>query len=261
MVTIAATTATIANRVVGLLVIRLNAFRRKGFVAATDDGRPASRERVAPERGIWPEPLDSRTRVHPCCQTQRLRSETGVAQSTDAKRMAITTSPPGPLTHLVIREDPRLDRDATELHAALSELIRVYQFRDREKISRHDVSVTQAHALEIIDEVGPLSMNELAARLFLDKSTTSRVIASLERKGLARRDANPTDRRALHLNVTANGQRLLDTIRSRILSEEKRLLAEFEPAVRREMTRLIGRLARAAAARVDTSGGTCTTIG
>jgi len=36
---------------------------------------------------------------------------------------------------------------------------------------------------------------------------------------------------------------------------------EFEPAVRREMARLISRLARAAAARIDTSGGTCSSIG
>lgn len=175
--------------------------------------------------------------------------------------MTTTARLSGAITQLVIREDPRLDRDAADLHAALSELIRVYQFRDREKITCHDLSVTQAHALEVLGDNGPLSMNELAGRLFLDKSTTSRVIDSLERKGLARRDTNPADRRALRLSATAGGRQLLDTIRSGILAEEKRLLAEFEPAVRREMTRLIGRLARAAAARVDTTGGTCSTIG
>src|SRR5690606_22027313 len=95
----------------------------------------------------------------------------------------------------------------------------------------HDLSVTQAHALEVLVEHGPLSMNDLAARLFLDKSTTSRVVDALERKGHAKREANPGDRRALRLNVTEPGAQLLSRIRSEILAEEKRLLAEFEPAV------------------------------
>ncbi|MDR0786569.1 MAG: MarR family transcriptional regulator [Gemmatimonadota bacterium] len=174
--------------------------------------------------------------------------------------MTISTGASGPLSQMAARGDPRLDRDAADLHTALSELIRVYQFRDREMISRFDLSVTQAHALESIGDNEPLSMNDLAGRLFLDKSTTSRVIDSLERKGLARREANQADRRSLRLSVTPAGRELLDTIRSGILAEEKRLLAEFEPAVRREMTRLISRLARAASARVDTTGGICSTI-
>ena len=167
---------------------------------------------------------------------------------------------PGTAT-LTVREDPRLERDATDLHAALSELLRVYQFRDRDMICCHDLSVTQCHALEMIVDSGPLSMNELAGRLYLDKSTTSRVVDSLERKGFAVREANPADRRALLLNVTSQGARLLDRVRAEILKDEKRLLSEFEPAVRREMIRLIGRLGRAAASRVDTTGGTCCTIG
>ena len=161
----------------------------------------------------------------------------------------------------VMREEPRLERDAADLHAALSELIRVYQFRDRDLICCHDLSVTQCHALEVIGSGGPLSMNELAAKLYLDKSTTSRVVDALERKGYAVREPNPEDRRALLLTTTDEGISILERVRGEIIAEEKRLLADFEPAVRREMTRLISRLARAAAARVDTSGGTCCTIG
>src|SRR5690606_37310555 len=115
-----------------------------------------------------------------------------------------------------IREDPRLERDAADLHGALSELMRVYQFRDRERICCHDLSVTQCHALEVIVEQGPLSLNEVAARLFLDKSTTSRVVDALERKSLARREPNPQDRRALRLIATEDGLSLLRTIRGEI---------------------------------------------
>ena len=44
--------------------------------------------------------------------------------------------------------DPSLDRDAEALQDALSELIRVYQFRDRDRICCHDISVTQCYVLE-----------------------------------------------------------------------------------------------------------------
>ncbi|MEX2571837.1 MAG: MarR family transcriptional regulator [Gemmatimonadota bacterium] len=171
-----------------------------------------------------------------------------------------TDTPSAPAMHS-LRDDPRLGRDATDLHAAISELVRVYQFRDRDRICCHDLSVTQCHALQILHQSGPASLNDLAARLFLDKSTTSRVIDALERKEYAVREPNPKDRRALRLSVTPKGASLLERIREDILLDEKRLLAEFEPAVRREMTRLISRLARAAAARIDTTGGSCCSIG
>ncbi len=171
----------------------------------------------------------------------------------------ITSQPVAPVYGL--REDPRLEKDATDLHAALLELIRVYQFREREVIGGHDLSVTQCHALSVIVQHGPLSMNDLAARLYLDKSTTSRVVDALERKGFSKREANPSDRRALLLTPTEEGTGLVSRIHHQVIAEEKRLLADFEPAVRREMTRLIGRLVRAAASRVDTTGGTCCLIG
>lgn len=160
-----------------------------------------------------------------------------------------------------LREDPRLERDAASLHSALSELIRVFQFRDRDLIGDRDISVTQYHALEAMEEGGALSLNDLAARLILDKSTTSRVVDALERKGLAGRSPNPNDRRALLLSVTEKGLALLEEIKADVLAEEKALLSEFEPAMRREMTRLIARLSKAAVARVDTTGGTCNLIG
>src|SRR6185295_17411735 len=79
-------------------------------------------------------------------------------------------------------ETSRLEVDATSLHEALTELVRVYQFRDRDRICCHDISVTQCYALEALLRRGPSGLNELAAELYLDKSTASRVVAALQRK-------------------------------------------------------------------------------
>ena len=91
----------------------------------------------------------------------------------------------------------RLDADAGALHDALSELVRVYQFRDRDRICCHDISVTQCYALEALLRRGPSGLNELAAELYLDKSTASRVVATLERKRYISR-APPPGRREGH---------------------------------------------------------------
>jgi MarR family transcriptional regulator, 2-MHQ and catechol-resistance regulon repressor len=156
--------------------------------------------------------------------------------------------------------DPELARDTVALHQALQDLLRVYQFRDRDRICCHDVSVTQCHALEQLVEQGPLSQSELAATLFLDKSTMSRVVSALERKGYLERTADPGDGRAHRLVVTPSGEALVATIEADILEREARLLSDFPSPVRQAMARLVGELARAQGARIDTRGGTCCTL-
>jgi len=143
------------------------------------------------------------------------------------------------------------------VHRALSDLVRVYQFRDRDRICCHDVSVTQCYALEALIRRGPITLGEVAAELYLDKSTASRVVDALERKGYVARSPHPQDRRAVLLEPTDSGRTLERTIRESILAEEKQLLADFDPEVRQAMTRLITRLTQAAARRVEAAGGSC----
>ena len=138
---------------------------------------------------------------------------------------------------------------AEALHEALSELVRVYQFRDRDRICCHDVSVTQCYAIDALVRRRPSTLNDLARELYLDKSTASRVVATLVRKRYVARAVHPDDGRALVLTVTAAGRRLHDRIRRDLVGETGHLLEEFEPEVREAAARLILRLARAAAAR------------
>lgn len=145
--------------------------------------------------------------------------------------------------------DPGLDRDTAELYDALSELVRVYQFRDRDRICCYDVSVTQCYALEALARRGGTTLNDLAGQLYLDKSTASRVVDALERKGYVTRLTHPEDRRAVLLEATAAGRELEGKIRDSILAEERELLAGFAPDVRQAMTQLLRRLARATANR------------
>jgi MarR family 2-MHQ and catechol resistance regulon transcriptional repressor len=142
-----------------------------------------------------------------------------------------------------------LERDATNLQAAIAELVRVYQFRDRDRICCHDISVTQCYALETLVEHGPMRLSALAERLFLDKSTTSRVVGTLVRKGYAEQHPEAADRRATAVSATRQGQRLCGRITDDLVEQQKQLLQDLDPEVRAGVVQVIRKLARAADSR------------
>lgn len=124
-----------------------------------------------------------------------------------------------------------LSRDAEDLHEALAQLLRVYQFRDRDRICCHDVSVTQCYAVEALVKQGSLRLQVLAEQMFLDKSTASRVVDILERKGYVARVEDPEDRRAVQVQATEAGVDLSERIRASLIAEEKAMIKL--PAARR----------------------------
>jgi MarR family transcriptional regulator, 2-MHQ and catechol-resistance regulon repressor len=146
-------------------------------------------------------------------------------------------------------EQDTLQRDAAALQAAVADLVRVYQFRDRDRICCHDVSVTQCYALETLVEHGPMRLSTLADRLFLDKSTTSRVVSTLVRKGYVEQRTDAKDGRATTLRATRQGQRLCSRITYDLVEQQKQLLQGLDPDVRAGVVQVLRRLAQAADAR------------
>lgn len=142
-----------------------------------------------------------------------------------------------------------VNRDAQALQAAVAELVRVYQFRDRDRICCHDISVTQCYALETLVEHGPMRLGELAERLYLDKSTTSRVVRTLVKKGYIEQHSDARDGRATTLSATRAGRNLCARITDDLVEQQKELLEDLDPDVRAGVVDVIRRLARAADSR------------
>lgn len=163
----------------------------------------------------------------------------------------------GAKIHLV---DGELLADAERLRGALTDIIRVAQFRDRDRVCCYDVSVSQCYALEAIVDDGASSVNELAAHLYLDKSTASRLANSLVQKGYVRRVPNPQDRRSILLEPTARALKLVERVKRDLAGEYVDILSELDADTRRSITRVVGRLATAFTSRVETSGGSCCVI-
>jgi MarR family 2-MHQ and catechol resistance regulon transcriptional repressor len=154
-----------------------------------------------------------------------------------------------PPAHSAHSRGEALDRDAADLQAAVADLVRVYQFRDRDRICCHDVSVTQCYALETLVHNGPMRLSTLAEHLFLDKSTTSRVISALVRKGYVEQRADAKDGRATTLSATRQGRRLCARITDDLVDQQKQLLQDLDPELRSGVVRVLRRVAQAADAR------------
>lgn len=156
--------------------------------------------------------------------------------------------------------DPELLEDALDLSDALSELTRVVQFRDRDRACCYDVSVSQCYALKGVTDAGALTINDLAAHLYLDKSTASRIANGLVDKGLLARERDAEDGRVVQLVATHEGRAVCGNIETDLAREYAELLGDFDPEIRAAITRLVSRLGRSFAARVEASGGSCCVV-
>ena len=142
-------------------------------------------------------------------------------------------------------------RDAERLHDTLTDLVRLYQFRDRSAICWLGISVTQCYALEAIIRRGPSSLKDVAEWLYLDKSTTSRVLASLVLKKYVARAPHPDDPRSVLLRPTPAGRRIHRRIRDALVSQARQTIQDLSPVARQGAIELLGRLTTATATRME----------
>lgn len=144
--------------------------------------------------------------------------------------------------------------DARTLLGALDRLVRAYQYRDRQRVCYRGLSIQECHALQAVIETGPLPQSELARRLRLDKSTTSRLVAGLLEKDHLHRERDPDDGRAHRVRATASGRRVHDRIQRDLAGRVERILADLGPSDRRVAIDVMGRLADDAVDRFGDDG-------
>lgn len=119
-------------------------------------------------------------------------------------------------------------------HGEMVDLIKKYQFRDRNEMASCGLSVSQCYILETLNRFGPLPMQQLADKMNLSISTVTRVIAPLVSKKLVRREVNSGDQRVRIMGLTEKGNELFLTSWNNVLMSEKSILGSF-PEDRREI--------------------------
>jgi MarR family transcriptional regulator, organic hydroperoxide resistance regulator len=79
----------------------------------------------------------------------------------------------------------------------------VHDPQTQRRLSRHQASV-----LDHLDEIDPMTLNDLARHMGVTAGTMSLTIDRLERKGYVTRLRDTSDRRRVHLRLTAAGVRV-----------------------------------------------------
>lgn len=143
---------------------------------------------------------------------------------------------------------------AERMHRITKELSRRYQFRDRNAICCHGLSVTQCYALDALAESGALPVTALARHLFLAVSTVTRMLDQLERKGLVLRRRGRGDQRVVRASITPKGKSLLARIQADLVATQRALLAPLARAEREAVLKTLAGLV-AAVTRWQDGGG------
>ncbi len=126
---------------------------------------------------------------------------------------------------------------AADLQRILSKLVIVLRRGDNQTGSRPDLTLAQLSILLTLLDSGPIRMTELAARERVRTPTTTVAIRRLEKLGLVRRSRDPSDMRAVLVEVTPDGlvqhgealaarRAYLAAMLTRLTEEERRDLSQ-----------------------------------
>jgi DNA-binding MarR family transcriptional regulator len=143
---------------------------------------------------------------------------------------------------------------AERFHRVFAELVRAYQFRDREGVTCYGLSVSQCYALEILEKEGPMAMNRLAALLYLDVSTMTRIVDFFVAGGLAGRVEDKKDRRIRQVKITRKGRSLLSKIHGGLIAEYQEVLRAVPVGSRDAVVDTVSRLLTAFRKREERRG-------
>jgi DNA-binding MarR family transcriptional regulator len=158
-----------------------------------------------------------------------------------------TTFPTGQVPR---SSDESLGADAAVVFDVMTELLRTYQFRDRDRVTSHGVTVTQTYALEVILRRREVTAKQLAHELALEKSTVSRLVEAMTASGLVERVRHPDDARAVLLRPTPLGRRLYGDVRRDIVRENAAALRGLTRTQRATFIETLRRFTAAAKLRI-----------
>ena len=103
-------------------------------------------------------------------------------------------------------------------------------------IAAFDLSLPQAHALQVLEPGRPLPMRDLALRLHCDASNITGIVDRLEARGLVERRADPRDRRIWRLQLTPAAGPVLREIAQYRAELHDIISAGLDPATLKIMT-------------------------
>ncbi len=122
-------------------------------------------------------------------------------------------------------------------------LIRNLECCDRTLVACCGITASQSYSLLALDEMGPVTMNELATEMRLHGTTMTRMVDALVEKGLAERRQDPEDRRIVRVDLTPAGRESLERMQDSKREFLASAFAELSDSEREAILKALGRLA------------------
>src|SRR5688500_12723470 len=129
--------------------------------------------------------------------------------------------------------DGRIGEMAARLHSSSVRLLRLARREER----GDPIGGPRLSALTFVATAGPVSLAELAAAEQVRAPTMSRVVDNLVADGLALRETDPADRRAVCISATEAGRRLIDEGQASRAGAVAARLAQLADSERRALYR------------------------
>ena len=142
----------------------------------------------------------------------------------------------------MVETEPQVTELAGELQATLSKLFSVLRRTDSNRNTTErgaDLTLAQLSILLTLLDQGPMRMTELAAHERVRTPTTTVAIRRLEKLGLVKRSRDPSDLRAVLVDVTPRG---LVQHREALATRRAALAAMLSKLTTDERTTLAGAL-------------------
>ncbi|KUI04310.1 MarR family transcriptional regulator [Mycolicibacterium acapulense] len=142
--------------------------------------------------------------------------------------------------------EPQVAELSGELQRVLSRVFSVLRRSDTGRADAGDLTLAQLSILLTLLEQGPMRMTDLAAHERVRTPTTTVAIRRLEKLGLVKRSRDPSDLRAVLVDITPEGraqhQEALEVRRAHLAS----LLSRLSPEDIETLTKAIDPLERLA---------------
>jgi len=118
-------------------------------------------------------------------------------------------------------------------------------YADKHDAACCGTTIGQCRALQEMGKNDGINVNKLAENLNVDKSTISRSIDNLVKQNWAYRAADPYDRRYISLNLTAQGQEILENIEMRINKYHEQIFSTIPEEKREQVVESLDLLLKA----------------
>ena len=132
--------------------------------------------------------------------------------------------------------------DGDRLAEAFWTVARRLRHRTKVALEPWELSPSLARALSVLARDGDLRLSALAERLRIVPRSATEVVDDLQRLGLVSRRADPDDRRAVLVALTASGEQTSRAIQQAREAEGERFFADLDASDRADLARVLRKL-------------------